>query len=132
MEGRLVRQISELGDNGEGDVVKELEQVLTAAAGGSLTVKAARDTFTKVLGKVRGGDMQVIGRKTEDMAVMISLKDLAALIRSSARTMSFGSALDEVGFKPLGRRIKVRPGVDGPALRRPRKATKTAAPGMGM
>ncbi|MBY3155212.1 type II toxin-antitoxin system Phd/YefM family antitoxin [Rhizobium laguerreae] len=132
MDGRLVRQISELGDTGDGDVVKELEQMLTEAAGGSLTVKAARDTFTKVLGKVRGGDMQVIGRKTEDMAVMISLKDLAALIRSSARTMSFGSALDEVGFKPLGRRIKVRKGVDGPALRRPRKVTKNAAPGMGM
>lgn len=131
MDGRLVRQLSEIGDANEGDVIKELEQVLTSAAGGSLTVKAARDTFTKVLGKVRGGDMQVIGRKTEDMAVMISLKDLAALIRSSAKNMSFGSALDEVGFAPLGRRIKIRPGVDQPPLRRPGKA-KTVAPGMGM
>lgn len=131
MDGRLVRQLSEIGDANEGDVIKELEQVLTNAAGGSLTVKAARDTFTKVLGRVRGGDMQVIGRKTEDMAVMISLKDLAALIRSSAKNMSFGSALDEVGFAPLGRRIKIKPGIDQPQLRRPGKA-KTVAPGMGM
>jgi hypothetical protein len=131
MDGRLVRQLSEIGDANEGDVIKELEQVLTSAAGGSLTVKAARDTFTKVLGKVRGGDMQVIGRKTEDMAVMISLKDLAALIRSSAKNMSFGSALDEVGFAPLGRRIKIRQGIDQSPLRRPGKV-KATAPGLGM
>lgn len=131
MDGRLVRQLSEIGDANEGDVIKELEQVLTSAAGGSLTVKAARDTFTKVLGKVRGGDMQVIGRKTEDMAVMISLKDLAALIRSSAKNMSFGSALDEVGFAPLGRRIKISPGIDQPSLRRSEKA-KAAAHRLGM
>ncbi|MDW9481830.1 hypothetical protein GOB57_24585 [Sinorhizobium meliloti] len=131
MDGRLVRQLSEIGDASDGDVIKELEQVLTSAAGGSLTVKAARDTFTKVLGKVRDGDMQVIGRKTEDMAVVISLKDLAALIRSGARNMSFGSALDEVGFKPLGRRIKIKKGVDQTPLRRPVKAKPPAA-GMGM
>lgn len=131
MDGRLVRQLSEIGDANEGDVIKELEQVLTNAAGGSLTVKAARDTFTKVLGKVRGGDMQVIGRKTEDMAVMISLRDLAALIRSSAKNMSFGSALDEVGFAPLGRRIKIRQGIDQPPLRRPGKA-RNVSRGMGM
>ncbi|MCS4088590.1 type II toxin-antitoxin system Phd/YefM family antitoxin [Rhizobium sp. BK176] len=131
MDGRLVRQISELGETGDGDGIKELAQVLTAAAGGSLTVKAARDTLSKVLDKARGGDMQVIGRKTEDMAVVISLKDLAALVRSASRPKSFGSALDELGFKPLGRRIKVRPGIDGPKLLRPRKATKAASPGMG-
>jgi hypothetical protein len=131
MDGRLVRQLSEIGDANESDVIKELEQVLTNAAGGSLTVKAARDTFTKVLGKVRGGDMQVIGRKTEDMAVMISLKDLAALIRSSSKAMSFGSALDEVGFTPLGHRIKIKTGVDQASLRRHRKP-KSDAPRLGM
>ncbi len=122
MNGRLVRQLSEIGDSDETDVLKELEQVLTVAAGGSLTVKAARDTFTKVLGRVRGGDMQVIGKRTEDMAVVISLKDLAALITSSGRNMSFGSALDEVGFATLGRRIKVKAGNDQPRLRQPEEA----------
>ncbi len=122
MNGRLVKQLSEIGDSDETDVLKELEQILTGAAGGALTVKAARDTFTKVLGRVRGGEMQVIGKKTEDMAVVISLKDLAALIKSSGGNMSFGSALDEVGFTSLGRRVKVKAGNDQPRLRRPEKA----------
>jgi hypothetical protein len=30
---------------------------------------------------------------------------------------SFGSALDDVDFKPLGRRVVVKRGVDGPPLR---------------
>jgi antitoxin (DNA-binding transcriptional repressor) of toxin-antitoxin stability system len=117
MNGHIVRQLSELGDSNENDVIREIEQVLAASAGGSMTVKAARDTFTKVLARVREGDMQLIGRKTEDMAVVISLKDLAALISSSAKTLSFGSALDEVGFKPLGRRIRIAPRNERPSLR---------------
>jgi hypothetical protein len=76
-----------------------------------------RDTFTKMLARVREGDMQLIGRKTEDMAVMISLKDLATLVTSSAKTLSFGSALVEVGFKPLGRRLKIAPRNERPSLR---------------
>jgi hypothetical protein len=126
MDGRLVSQLSEIVGADESDVIRSLEHVLTRSAGGSLTVKAARDTFTKVLGRVRGGDMQVIGRRTEDMAVMISLKDLAAIIRSSSRSMSLGAALDEVGFAPLGRRIKINKGVDAAPLRRSAKVAKYA------
>jgi hypothetical protein len=70
-----------------------------------------------MLARVRDGDMQLIGRKTENMAVMISLKDLAALISSSAKGLSFGSALDEVEFKPLGRRRKIAPRNERPSLR---------------
>lgn len=117
MNGHLARQLSEIADSSESDAIREIEQVLTTAAGSSLTVKAARDTFTKVLSRVREGHMQLIGRKTEDMAVIIALKDLAALISSSAKTLSFGSALDEVGFEPLGRRIKIAPRNTRPALR---------------
>nr|WP_250808495.1 hypothetical protein [Neorhizobium tomejilense] len=124
MSDTLVDRISEIREAGEADILRELQSVLAAAAGGSLTVKAARDTFTKVLGRVRGGEIQLIGRKTEDQTVVISLKDLAALIASGARAQSFGSALDEVGFKPLGRRIKVRSGVNSVPLNRP--ATKSA------
>ena len=131
MSDRLVRQISEIGDTDDKDVVKELEQFLTATAGGSMTVKAARDTFTKVLGRVRGGEMQLIGRKTEDMAVVMSLRDLAALVRSGSRNQSFGSALDEVGFKPLGRKVGVKRASDQPPLSRRRPAAP-AAPRSGL
>lgn len=132
MTETLVDRLSEIKEAGGKDVLKELQEVLSAAAGGSMTVKAARDTFTKVLGRVRDGDMQLIGRKTEDMVAVISLKDLAALL-SGPKTQSFGSALDEVGFKPLGRRIKVGAGVGRAALRRPAsKVAKAAPPSKGL
>jgi hypothetical protein len=132
MIGLTVRQLSELANSNENDIVGEIEQVLATSAGGSLTVKAARDTFTKMLARVREGDMQLIGRKTEDMAVLISLKDLAALISSSAKTLSFGSALDEVGFKPLGKRIKIAPRSERPSLRRTRGGKTMPAASHGM
>jgi hypothetical protein len=118
MSETLVDRIAEIRESGDADILKELQAVLLAAGGGSMTVKAARDTFTKVLGRVRTGEIQVIGRKTEDQAVVISLKDLAALVASASRPQSFGSALDEVGFKPLGRRIKARSGVNSAPLAR--------------
>ncbi len=30
----------------------------------------------------------------------------------ASRKVSFGSGLDEIGFKPLGRRIEIRAGID--------------------
>lgn len=38
--------------------------------------------------------------------------------RNSVRETSLGSALDEIGFKPLGRRIKIKVGIDQGKLRR--------------
>ncbi len=37
--------------------------------------------------------------------------------RKSARESSLGSALDEIGFEPLGRRIKIKVGIDQVKLR---------------
>lgn len=43
----------------------------------------------------------------------------------AAKPPSFGSALDEGGFKPLGGRIKLKVGVDHAKLRRPPKIPHT-------
>jgi antitoxin (DNA-binding transcriptional repressor) of toxin-antitoxin stability system len=129
MEENLVKQLNEIVDTGSDDMVKELQQVLSATESGAMTVRAVRDTFTKVLTRVRSGEMQLIGRKTEDMAVMISLKDLAALIQASSRGLSFGSALDEMGFQPLGRRITVRKPRNHVPLKRPSKLAPAASMG---
>lgn len=45
--------------------------------------------------------------------------------QKSAKEMSLGSALEEIGFKPLGRRVKIKPGIDQTQLRKtlPAKAT---------
>ncbi len=37
----------------------------------------------------------------------------------SAKEPSLGSALDEIGFKPLGRRVKIKAGIDHVKLRKP-------------
>jgi hypothetical protein len=103
MERKLLNRISDLAVASEGDVVEGLQELLSGSSDGSLTVRAARDSFTKVLARARSGDMQLIGKKLDDMAVVISLKDLAELVRSSTRGVSFGSLLE--GQKPLGRRV---------------------------
>ena len=43
-----------------------------------------------------------------------------------APAASLGSALDEIGFKPLGRRIKIKASIDQPRLTRP-----SSIPGAG-
>ncbi|WP_337182181.1 hypothetical protein [Shinella sp.] len=37
----------------------------------------------------------------------------------SAKATSLGSALDEIGFKPLGRRVKIKAGIDQVKLLKP-------------
>ncbi|WP_339151195.1 hypothetical protein J4T87_0027230 (plasmid) [Rhizobium sp. T1473] len=127
MDSRLVKQLTDMAASAGIDVIKELEVILANSVDGPITVKAARDSFTKVLARAREGGIQLIGKKTEDMAVVISLKDLATLIRSSARNRSFGSALDEVGFNPVGKRIVIGARKDGPALKRRENLALAAA-----
>jgi hypothetical protein len=45
---------------------------------------------------------------------------------NAGKLASLGSALDESEFKPLGRRVKVKVGVDQYPLRMPTKAHGTA------
>ena len=45
--------------------------------------------------------------------------------QESSKAMSLGSALDDIGFKPLGRRIKVKPGINRTQLRKPLPANVT-------
>lgn len=42
--------------------------------------------------------------------------------RKSAKEHSLGSALEEIGFKPLGRRIKIKAGINQTKLRKPLSA----------
>jgi hypothetical protein len=66
-----------------------------------------------VLGKARNGVPQVIGniKKADDMAVVISVKDLAELVTAARQQATFGEALDAIGFKPYsGGRIIVSQG----------------------
>lgn len=111
MESKVITELAKLATRGEPQLAEKVLDTILASSGEALTVTKARDTLSKVLNRVRGGSVQVVGRNAETMAVVMSVRDLAELV-ASLRPSSFGSALDEIGFKPLGRRIKIQTGVD--------------------
>lgn len=61
-------------------------------------------------------------RHAEPKVVVDQIKEAAMALPPGPKkksAMSLGSALDEIGFKPLGRRIKIKPGIKGTQLRKP-------------
>ncbi|WP_172717284.1 hypothetical protein [Neorhizobium sp. T6_25] len=44
------------------------------------------------------------------------------------KNVSLGSCLDEAGFKPLERRIKIKAGIDQPPLNKPKSTPATEKP----
>jgi hypothetical protein len=66
-------------------------------------------------------------KRAEPKVILIQLEE-AAMARPSSRKPKFaketslGSALDEIGFKPLGRRVKIKAGINQTQLRRPLSA----------
>lgn len=111
MEKRVITELAKISERGEPQLTAKVLETILASCGGTLSVREARDTLSKVLSRARAGSVQVIGRDIENMAVVMSVRDLAELV-ASFRPSSFGSALDEIGFRPLGRRIKIQTGVD--------------------
>lgn len=115
MKDSIARLLSQIERSDEDQIVGQIERLIKDTGNRPLKVKSTRDTFSKMLSLARGGQMQLIGDKTDDMVVMMSLQDLAAIVSSSQRKLSFGSALDEVDFKPFGRRIMIGRRNDGRA-----------------
>jgi len=50
--------------------------------------------------------------------------------RKAAKETSLGSALDEIGFEPLGRRVKIKVGINQTQLRRPLPRNASAVGGI--
>jgi hypothetical protein len=66
-------------------------------------------------------------KRTEPKVLLIQLEEAAMARpsrrkRKSAKKTSRGSALDEIGFKPLGRRVKIKAGINQTQLRKPLSA----------
>ena len=109
MDVRILKQVREMRTASKNDFVEGLGRTLVEGAGGTLTVRKARDGLSGVLRRVREGVPQIIG-STEDAAVIISVKDLATLL-DAAKEQTFGEALDNVGFTPYrGARIVIGAG----------------------
>jgi hypothetical protein len=91
----------------------ELVAALSESFGGTgreqSSVRAIRDGFTKTLRTVRSGRAQLVGTKPEDQVVIISLKDLARMVRRVAHDVSFGEALRATPhFHPVPLRAEMR------------------------
>ncbi|MCY1745888.1 hypothetical protein [Ensifer sp. SL37] len=95
------------------DITDGLAETVVQIGGDPLTVRKAKEELSAVLGKARNGVPQVIGniKKADDMAEVISVKDLAELVTAARQQETFGEALDAIGFKPYsGGRIIVDQG----------------------
>ncbi|MFB9980176.1 hypothetical protein ACFSQQ_11100 [Mesorhizobium kowhaii] len=121
MDERLTRQIQGSSGTSKEEIETGLVETLVEVGGDPLTVRGARDTLSAVLGKVKKGSVQLIGRRKDEMTVMISLKDLVDLVSVAMRPQTFGEALDAMGFEPLGRRIVVARGRNRRPLKRYRE-----------
>jgi hypothetical protein len=76
-----------------------------------LTVKKARDNFSSINRLARQGNLQIIKGAPGEETVILSVKDLAAIIKAAVREMTFAEALEASGFKPARQRIELTEGL---------------------
>ncbi|MDK1376832.1 MULTISPECIES: hypothetical protein [unclassified Sinorhizobium] len=102
MDARILKQVQDTRNASREDIADSLVETIVRIGGDPLTVRKARDELSAVLGKARNGMPQLIGnrKESEDITVVISLKDLAELITAARQGETLGEALDAIGFKP--------------------------------
>lgn len=71
----------------------------------SLSVRTARDSFTKLLARTREGSVELVGRDHGDQAVVLSITALANVIKAAAGGISAGEFLAATNFRPSSGRI---------------------------
>lgn len=128
MDARILKKMQVARNASRQDITDGLVDTIVQIGGDPLTVRKAKDELSAVLGKARSGLPQVIGnrKKSEDMVVVISLKDLAELVTAARQQETFGEALDAIGFKPyMGERIIVGQGRKRERLQRSGNASGT-------
>ena len=76
-----------------------------------LTVKKARDNFSSINRLARQGNLQIIKAAPGEETVIVSVKELAAMIKAAVREMTFAEALEISGFKPARQRIELTEGL---------------------
>ena len=94
MDARLLKQVQVARNVSRQDIADGLVETIIQIGGDPLTVRKAKDELSAVLGKARNGVPQVIGniKKADDMAVVISVKDLAELVAAARQQETFGEA----------------------------------------
>lgn len=102
--GKLVRS-----EQDSESLVAALSRSLRKSSHKPLSAKAVRDRFTETLRAVRSGRVQLVGAKPKNQVVIISLNDLARVVRMASHDVSFGEALRmQPGFQPVPTRAEMR------------------------
>ncbi|MEA3537060.1 hypothetical protein [Rhizobium sp. CC-YZS058] len=102
MDVRLFKQVRAACNASTEKVADGLVGTIVEIGGDPLTVRKAKDRLSAVLQKARNGVPQLVGgpKKGEEMAVVISVRDLAELVVAARQQETLGEALDAIGFKP--------------------------------
>jgi hypothetical protein len=110
MDERLVRQLQTAAVSAGQDIETALVEALVGHGAQPLTVRHARDTLSAVLGRAKKGEVQLIGTNQDEMAVVMSLKDLAEVVGAAAKPPTLSEALASVGFEPANRKVVIDQG----------------------
>src|SRR6184192_1837428 len=90
----------------ESELEKALSELLAKISGEApLTIKGARDRFSTVNRLAKSGRIQVVKGPPGEETVIVSIKELAAIIRAAAANLTFTDALNAAGFVPTGHRL---------------------------
>ncbi|WP_274629026.1 hypothetical protein [Arvimicrobium flavum] len=117
MDQRLVAALQTVGSTNRQEAATALVSALRAVGVGRHTVRAARNRFDNILSQAGHGTPQLIGHKSKDMIVVMSLYDLVEMFQAAAEKQSFGEALDAAGFQAVtGKEISVREGLPAEQL----------------
>lgn len=111
MDQRLATALQTVGSMSGQDAATALVSAFRSIGVARHTIRTARDRFDTILSQARKGTPQLVGQKSKDMTVVMSLADLVTMIQAAAEKQSFGESLDATGFKPVSARgISVREG----------------------
>jgi hypothetical protein len=92
---------------------KALSEILVSNMSSEpVTIKGARDRFSEINRRARNGQIQVIKGTPGEETIIVSMRDLAAMIHASVKGVSFADVLEASGFKPvLGQRLELSEGL---------------------
>lgn len=106
MDIQLLAGIERICTLPERQLEHELGKLLEGQGGAAaLSVRAARDSFTKLLARARQGSVELVGRDQADQAVVLSIAALANVIKAAAGGISAGEFLAATNFKAAPGRL---------------------------
>jgi hypothetical protein len=77
-----------------------------------VTIKSARDRFSQINRRAKEGYIQVIKGSPGEETVVVSVRDLAAMIHAARTGVTLADVFNATGFKPVkGKRLVMQEGL---------------------